>query len=160
MKVLVNEAGLALFEQGTAQLFKRRWFQNLLSDPKRYRAFRETELTFAKVFGSVTRNFDTISNFEDLIGKIMNFQHLTDKMYLLMKWQVEENQTQSLQTYKPLNPFFLFVFKIQSVAIIFCFLIPGFDSFSNLLSTSFEDVESTSFFFTGEEEQAGLLVLS
>ncbi|XP_073259585.1 cysteine-rich protein 2-binding protein-like [Porites lutea] len=30
----------------------------------------------------------------------------------------------------------------------------GFDSFSNLLSTSFEDVDSTSFFFTGEEEQA------
>ena len=49
--------------------------------------------------------FDTIANFEDLVGKIMNFQHLTDKMYLLMKWQVEENQTQSLQTYKPSNPF-------------------------------------------------------
>ena len=41
----------------------------------------------------------------------MNFQHLADKMYLLMKWQVEENQTQSLQTYKPLNPLFLFVLK-------------------------------------------------
>ena len=92
----------------------------------------------------------------------MNFQHLADKMYLLMKWQVEENQTQSLQTYKPLNPLFLFVFKIQSLAIGSYFLLqfPGFDSFSNLLSTSFEDVDSTSFFFAGEEEQAGLWVLS
>ena len=92
----------------------------------------------------------------------MNFQHLADKMHLLMKWQREENQTQSLQTYKPWNPLFLFVFKIQSLAIVSYFLLqfPGFDSFSNLLSTSFEDVDSTSFFFTGEEEQAGLLVLS
>ena len=102
----------------------------------------------------------------------MNFQHLADKMHLLMKWQGEENQTQSLQTFikesvvyclnKPWNPLFLFVFKIQSLAIVSYFLLqfPGFDSFSNLLSTSFEDVDSTSFFFTGEEEQAGLLVLS
>ena len=92
----------------------------------------------------------------------MNFQHLADKMHLLMKWQGEENQTQSLQTYKPWNPLFLFVFKIPSLAIVSYFLLqfPGFDSFSNLLSTSFEDVDSTSFFFTGEEEQAGLLVLS
>ena len=92
----------------------------------------------------------------------MNFQHLADKMHLLMKWQGEENQTQRLQTYKPWNPLFLFVFKIQSLAIVSYFLLqfPGFDSFSNLLSTSFEDVDSTSFFFTGEEEQAGLLVLS
>ena len=83
-------------------------------------------------------------------------------MHLLMKWQGEENQTQSLQTYKPWNPLLLFVFKIQSLAIVSYFLLqfPGFDSFSNLLSTSFEDVDSTSFFFTGEEEQAGLLVLS
>ena len=56
----------------------------------------------------------------------------------------------------------MFVFKIQSLAVVSYFLLQfsGFDSFSNLLSTSFEDVDSTSFFFTGEEEQAGLLVLS
>ena len=70
MKVSVNEARLTDLWARNRATIQEALISKFTFGP--VTGLFEKQLTFVKTSGTVTRNFDTIANFEDLVGKIMS----------------------------------------------------------------------------------------